>query len=290
MKLKKTIILTGILSFPLLFGEFTYKKSAGAHPGSTAAPLDNTCAKSGCHVGTPITLNDTSVNQLIFSSPDSTYVPGQTYTITVRTNNPGVQRFGFELQPIKDLTSTEIGTLVITDNIRTQALTHTVAGQSRTSATHRLAGTAELSPGFNEWTFDWIAPPVNEGVITFYYATNSTNNNNASSGDAIFNNSFKIRPFSGLSISEFVDEESVNVFYDQESNQVTLNYLLKKDKKVGLKVYDNLAREVAKPMNIRRSKGQHKEQMELKSDLGKGVYYVTLTIDDRSVSKKIIIN
>lgn len=289
MNFKKTLIITSIITFPILFGQFTYKKSAGAHPGSTGAPGDNTCAKAGCHVGSAVTYNDTTINQLIFSQTDSTYLPGQTYTITVRTTNPGKQRFGFEFQAITDATSLEAGTVVITDLIRTHEVTHMVGSDFRTSATHSTVGTPELSPGFNEWTFDWTAPATNVGDIVFYYATNSTNNNNASTGDRIYNNTFRIKISPMFSINELVDIQSVNAFYDNETNQIVFNYFLKSDKKVNINVFDSFGREVFKQKNKSKNAGQQKDELPLKDQLSTGVFYVNLSIDNKSFSKKIII-
>ncbi len=289
MKFKKILIITAVIAFPILFGQFTYKKSAGAHPGSTGAPGDNTCAKSGCHTGSAVTYNDTLVNQLIFSQADSTYLPGQTYTITVRTSNPGKQRFGFEFQAITDATSLEAGVVVITDVLRTHEVTHMVGSDFRTSATHSTVGTPELSPGFNEWTFDWTAPASNVGDIVFYYATNSTNNNNASTGDRIFLNTFRIRISPMFSINELVDVQNANVFYDGEANQIIFNYFLKSDKKVNITIFDSFGREVFKQKNKSKNAGQQKDELSLRNQLSTGVYYVNLSIDNKSFSKKIII-
>lgn len=290
MRYKKLITLSAVLTFPFLFVQFSYKKSAGSHPGSTGAPADNTCAKSGCHTGTPVTYNDTTVNKFIFSQPDSTYVPGMTYTITIKTFNPGVQRFGFEAQAIRDATATETGTVNITDPTRTHIVTHTTGGGDvRTSATHGTPGTPAITPGYNEWTFDWVAPSTNEGDITFYYATNSTNNNNMSSGDAIFLNTFKIRPFSPSSINEFIDEHTANAYYNSQTNQIILNYNLKADKKVSVKVIDNTGREVFKQSSRNKAMGQQKDELSL-NDLSNGIYYVNITVGNRSISKKVLIN
>jgi hypothetical protein len=290
MKYKKLSIIAALISFPFLFGQFTYKKSAGAHPGSTGAPGDNTCAKAGCHVGTPVTYNDTTVNKLIFSQADSTYLPGQTYTITIRTQNPGVQRFGFEFQSLKDATNTDIGTIIITDAVRTHTLAHTLASGVRNSVTHSTVGTTELLPGFNEWTFDWTAPPVNEGDIVFYYATNSSNNNNVQSGDSIFLNKMRIRPSPLISINEFLDSESLTVYYNNESNQIIISYFLKLEKKVSLKVFDAVGRDVLKQKNVSKNPGLQKDELSLPDNLSKGIYYVNLTIDGKSVTKKLMIN
>ncbi|MBL0328550.1 MAG: T9SS type A sorting domain-containing protein [Bacteroidetes bacterium] len=289
MNYKKIVILLAVVCLPLFFGHFTYKKSAGAHPGSTGAPGDNTCAKSGCHVGSPVTYNDTTVNTFIFSQADSTYLPGQTYTITIRTQNFGIQRFGFECQAIVDATSLEAGTVVVTDVIRTHEVTHMVGADFRTSVTHNTVSTPELSPGFNEWTFDWTAPSGDVGDIVFYYATNSTNNNNTATGDRIFNNTFRIRLSPLFSINEIVDVANTNAFYNGETNQIVLNYFLKKDKKVSVSVFDSFGREVFKLNNKSKNAGQQKDELSLKNKLSSGIYYINLSIDQKSFTKKISI-
>lgn len=290
MKYKKIIILFVVVVLPFLFGEFTYKKSAGAHPGSTGAPGDNTCAKVGCHVGTPVTYNDTTVNKLIFSQADSTYLPGQTYTITIKVQNPGLQRFGFECQPLKDATNTDIGNIIITDATRTHTLAHTIASGVRNSVTHSTVGTTELMPGFNEWSFDWTAPSTDEGDIVFYYATNNTNNNNTASGDRVYCNSFRIKPSPFISVYEIIDEQSFYVFYDKESNEVVLNYNLKKDTKISMKMMDASGREVLKQSAKNKAAGQQKDELSLRNNISKGIYYVNLIIDNKPLSKKIMIN
>lgn len=290
MNRKKYIVLVVLLGLSIVSVQFTYKKSAGAHPGSTGAPGDNTCAKSGCHTGAAVVYNDTTVNQLVFSEADSTYIPGQTYTVTVKTTNPGKQRFGFEFQAIVDATSLEAGTVVITDLIRTHEVTHMVGSDFRTSATHNTVGTPELSPGYNEWTFDWTAPATNVGDIIFYYATNSTNNNNAVTGDRIFNNTFRLKISPLFYINELVDVSGANAYYNSESNQIVLNYVLKKENKVSIRVYDSFGREIVKHTNKMKSVGEQKEELSLKNKPQSGIYYVNVFVGNKSFTKKVSIN
>ena len=287
MKFKKNIILVFIFGLSVLFVQFTYKKSAGAHPGSTGAPGDNTCAKAGCHTGAAVVYNDTAVNKLIFSEPDSSYLPGQTYTITIKTFNPTKQRFGFEFQAITDATSLEAGTVVITDLVRTHEVTHMVGSDFRTSVTHNTVGTPELSPGYNEWTFDWTAPATNVGDIVFYYATNSTNNNNAVTGDRIFNNTFRLKISPMFYINELVDVSATTVYYNSESNFIALNYNLKKENKVSVRVYDSFGREVFKQNSVSKTAGEQNDELSFKNRPKAGVYYVNILIGNKSFSKKI---
>jgi hypothetical protein len=107
MNRKKHIIILFVVLLPV-FLNFTYLKVEGAHPGSTGAPGDLTCSRTGCHVGTVIP-NDNSINSIIFPTADSTYVPGQTYLVKLKVNKPSILRFGFEIVALKDSDTTNVG-------------------------------------------------------------------------------------------------------------------------------------------------------------------------------------
>ncbi|MEO6902984.1 MAG: choice-of-anchor V domain-containing protein [Bacteroidia bacterium] len=291
---KKRILLLSIISFPILFGQFTYRKSTGAHEGSTGAPGDATCAGSGCHADASITKNDILVNSLIFPTADSTYVPGTTYKIILKVKNPGIKRFGFELVALKKADDKNVGTFKITESTRTHLLTHDVKGDTRTSVTHSLKGTPETPAGSNsnEWTFDWTAPANSEGEIVFYYATNNTNNNNANTGDKIYLSSFKIKPATNPnSISQYIDETSVIASYNSNSDQFILKYSLKNNKNITIVINDNLGRTIYNRTNIATTTGQQNNEITLGNNkLSKGIYFVNLIIDNTKISKKVFVN
>lgn len=290
MKNKKLIVTFCLVGSVVLFANFTaHYKTAGSHPGSTGAPGDNTCAKSGCHSTASLTFNDTIVNQLVFPNADSTYLPGQTYTITVNVQNSGINKFGFELVALKDADDLITGQFSITDVPRTQIISHTANGELRYSVTHKTAGTSVSTPGLTQWTFDWTAPSTNVGTITFYYATNCTDNNGTFTGDAIFLSSYKIKPFSGTSIVEYLNAASTKAYYDNSTGKIVIDYYLKADKAVAIKVHDNLGREVYKDNGSIKLKGQQTEQIDIENNLSKGVYFVNLQVGNKTISKKIII-
>lgn len=290
MHYKKTFIISvAVVIVSCFFVDFTYRKVSGAHPGSTGAPGDNTCAESGCHTGNIVITNDTVVNSLIFPAPDSTYIPGQTYLVKLKVNSPGIERFGFAISALKDVNNSNIGTFTITQSTRTHIITHTVGLDTRYEVTHSSIGTPAAPIGENEWEFNWKAPSTNVGNITFYYATNSTNNNGYKSGDQIRTSTFKLKPNSSASISEFVEEKNVNAYYTSETNQIILNYYLKHDKKVTIKVYDNIGREFFCSANIFKISGEKQEKINLEKNLSGGIYYLSILIDNKTVTKKIIV-
>lgn len=289
MNYKKILILSSVITVPMLFADFTYKKVSGGHPGSTGSPGELTCAKSGCHAGT-VTQNNNTVNQLIFPTADSTYVPGQTYLIKVKVTKANIQRFGFQIEALKDGPNTNIGTFALTQTARTQIITHVVSSNTRYQVTHVQAGTPAFpTTGQNEWQFNWTAPSTNQGPITFYYATNCTNNNGLNSGDQTYTNSFKIKPASATAINEIINENEVIAFYNSDGGYFDLQYNLKKDATVFVRVLDVSGREVVSSNSEYKSKGVQSEKINLNANVSSGVYFLNINFGGRVVTKKIFV-
>jgi len=289
MNYKKILILSAVVAMPMLFADFTYKKVSGSHPGSTGAPGDQTCAKSGCHAGT-VTQNNNVVNQLIFPTVDSTYTPGQTYLVKIKVNKAAIQRFGFEIQALKDQTNKNIGTWTITQSTRTQIINHSLGSDNRFSVTHKQAGTLATTVGQIEWEFNWTAPPVNEGPITLYYATNSTNNNGANSGDLIYTNQFKLQPSSGASINnEIINENDVTVFYNGNGGYFDLQYNLSKNEEVKISIIDASGKQVYANAGQNKPKGINDDKITLNGEISSGIYFVNIVAGNNRVTKKVSI-
>lgn len=290
MKKKNLISLISFLSV-FVFANYTVYKTAASHPGSTGAPLDLTCAKAGCHADASVTLNAVNNNTLTFSSIDSSYVPGQTYSMTVKVNgpvSPVSTKFGFEIGAIKDADSLNVGSFVITNSARTQIITHPIGGDMRYSVTHKTASTPALSSNYNEWSFNWTAPPINEGKITFYYATNCTNNNGQNTGDKIFLHTFQIHPSSVTSVKQIADEYDLKLYYDAEAKEILVSYDLKGNREVQVNAFDNLGKLVYKSPSLKLS-GAQKQKISIGTNFPKGAYLVQLSIGNQIASKKVIV-
>ncbi len=290
---RKALVVFSVIGLPILFSNLSGTKyiikSTGSHPGSTGAPGDVTCKHSGCHADATVANPATGVNQFNYPVADSTYTPGQTYNISLKVTKSGISRFGFELCALENATNTSAGTLTITDANRTQLLNHTVSGNTRYSITHMLAGTpATPSTGQTTWAFSWKAPLTNIGNVTFYYCTNCTNNNSANSGDALYLNSFTVKPANNIGIAEYMDEQGANIYFDQISRQVILNYTLKQNNQVAVKITDALGRDITRQTAESKSAGNNMDRIAL-DNIADGVYIVNLCVGDRVMSKKIMI-
>src|ERR1041384_6913799 len=155
--------------------------SSGPPPGYTGAPGEEPEACAECHVPP-----DAGTGKIAITAPQ-TYVPGQTYPITVTHNNPDPTRlrWGFELTVLDTASDEKAGELQSTDGL-TQVLNNTGPGSARQYIEHTAAGTFIGQQNSASWTFNWTAPPVDVGTVVFYAAGNQANNDGNTSGDYIY--------------------------------------------------------------------------------------------------------
>jgi len=132
--------------------------SGGPPPGVTGAPGEATC--TDCH------LQHVGPGMFSITAP-ANYVPGQTYVITVQhaTTDMSRMRWGFELTALANFTAA--GTFS-----NTGTFTQTLADNGRFYIEHTSPGTFFGQHDGAQWTFEWIAPPVDLGAVTFYAAGN----------------------------------------------------------------------------------------------------------------------
>ena len=166
-----------------------HSNNSSAPLGYTGSPNENnsrTCSSQngGCHSGSGTTFQSDMIS---INIPDCGYIPGETYTVTLTVSSIGRNEFGFSVSPQFSGGATA-GTMI--------ASTGTQLNGSGRYLTHTAAGTIESSPNTRVWTFDWIAPQAGSGDVVFYAAFNASNNNNANTGDLIFNSNLSI--FEGL--------------------------------------------------------------------------------------------
>ena len=148
---KHIFILGSIIALAILFyPQSIIGKLAGSPGGKTGSPMDNSDCTS-CHNVAGTTVSTTDITSNI---PSTGYIPGNTYTITTSS-----WADGFEITCEENTGNTKTGTFFNTNASSTQlvnngnAITHTATGISS-----------------NTWSFDWEAPSIGTGDITFYGA------------------------------------------------------------------------------------------------------------------------
>jgi len=164
--------------------------SSGPPAGYTGAPGEEPEACAECHVPA-----DAGTGHISINAPQ-TYVPGQTYPITVTHTNPDLTRirWGFELT-VLDTSDETAGNLQALDGL-TQILNNAGPGGARQYIEHTAAGTFIGQQNTATWTFNWTAPLTDIGIVTFYAAGNQANNDGNTSGDYIYKTFVSVAPFS----------------------------------------------------------------------------------------------
>jgi uncharacterized repeat protein (TIGR01451 family) len=187
-------VLAGLAGFLLTHNTSTppvHAFSAGPPAGYTGAPQEEPEACAECHVPP-----DAGTGKISITAP-STYVPGQTYAITVTHTNPDPTRlrWGFELTVLDTASDEKAGDLQSTDGL-TQVLNNTGPGSARQYIEHTAAGTFIGQQNGASWTFNWTAPAIDVGPVVVYAAGNQANNDGNTSGDYIYKTFVAIAPAS----------------------------------------------------------------------------------------------
>ncbi|HSB29750.1 MAG TPA: PQQ-dependent sugar dehydrogenase [Pyrinomonadaceae bacterium] len=185
-------LLAALLGFLLSNNTSTpvHAFSSGPPPGYTGAPGEEPSACAECHVPA-----DAGTGHISITAP-STYIPGQTYPITVTHSNidPTRIRWGFELTAL-DTSDEQAGNLQSLDGL-TQVLNNAGPGGARQYIEHTSAGTFIGQQNTASWTFNWTAPSTDIGPVTFYAAGNQANNDGNTSGDYIYKTFVAAAPLS----------------------------------------------------------------------------------------------
>ena len=276
----------------ILLASAVILKTEGAHPGSTGAPGDETCAQAGCHSDAQVIQNAVGNNTLQFSSIDSSYFPGQTYSITIKTTGSGINpitKFGFEVVALKDADSLNTGQFILSEPLRTQIINHLYLSDTRYSVTHKGAGTPALATNATQWTINWTAPPANVGTVTFWYATNHTNNNSQNTGDRIYLHSFQIKPNPAIYLKENKDEFELKCRYQKETRVLNLSFMLIRESQVQFKLTDINGRNIYTSVGQIIS-GKQNEVLKLDSQISSGTYFLQIIVNGKISTKKFIID
>jgi hypothetical protein len=240
--------------------------------GHTGAPGESSCL--GCHAGTA----NTGPGTLQFDLGTTTYVPGQTYTGTVKIAQAGIDKFGFVALALETSGNTTIGSFNLLDIPRTR----TYADGPRNYVSHTPCGADNLDSA--KWQFTWQAPSTNVGNIKIYLAGLATNHNHATSGDNTYLQNFTLTP-SNIGVEQFKENSELNVFPNPASKNISVN-LSNKNKKISeIKIIDTQGKVVLMLNNLRAAERSNFDV----SELSNGFYYLKVRSEETEYFKRIII-
>lgn len=270
--LRKKIIL---LLLAIIVGAFVVSDvtsyTSGAPDGFTGSPFDDQTCATYCHHGNAETPLDGILSSDI---PPTGYVPGNTYTILANIVRPGHSKFGFQVSPMDDHGNV-LGTMVQLTN-ETQ-----ITGMG-TYITHSQSGTTGIDS--KSWNFEWIAPEAGTGSVTFYGAFNATNNNSSNNGDSIFTTTYTVQEDITVGVASIQSLNDIVVYPNPAKDFITINTPALA-KQITVRMYNIEGGEA----DIIYSGGSSSGLIPLPKHITPGIYFISVTIAEKTFAKKIIV-
>jgi len=274
--IKKLTLFAFILTVGILFVQMSAQEatsnSTGAPAGYCGGPGTlGTCTT--CHTGTATP----SPTPIISSNvPQTGYVPGTTYTITMTMAQAGISEFGFQVSPLSS-TGALVGGLSITNPTQTKIV-------NLKYVTHTTAGTIG-SGGSKTWNFNWTAPAAGTGNATFYGAFNYSNNNGSDSGDQIVTHTLTIpENQSTTGVAEpSGDNVPVVVYPNPVIDQARVAFTLAAPSKVEIRLLDLNGRDAIQPLSGQFNAGRQDIVLNELNALPIGVYRVVVVTEESTL-------
>ena len=162
--------------------------------GYTGSSGEGTCNQAGCHNQFTLNTGGGSVTLASSNMPGNQYQPGQTYHMNCTVSKTGAPLFGFTAEAL-DAGNHNAGMPVVTNS--TEMTLHPTSWipnypTGRWTIGHKKNG--GLSSNTHVFNFDWTAPIVPRGTLTFYAAGNAADNDGTNQGDYIYSTTFSVTP------------------------------------------------------------------------------------------------
>jgi hypothetical protein len=176
----RIVIPAALLVIALPLAAFGFKE--GPYPNVTGGFGEQSCHL--CHIDNPVNAPGGAVT--LDGVPPS-YVPGQTYPVTIKIAREGLRRGGFEVAArfaSGKQKGRQAGVWKPLD-ARVQLIPGAV-DKVLTFVQHNLTGSRVAATGANVWTVEWTAPTGAAAPVQFNVAANASNNDDSPLGDYIY--------------------------------------------------------------------------------------------------------
>lgn len=252
-----------------------HSNAGGAPIAKTGSPGDGSNC-TGCHTGTAASTGGTITSNV----PVTGYIPGTTYTITATITVAGINKFGFEVSPQAVSTGTQKGSLVVTNTVETKLL-----GTTGKYITHKSTGTA--GTGTKTWTFDWVAPIAGSGNAKLYGAFVAANGNGANSGDQVFLTNLLIPENLSAGVADYTSNaNSWSLFPNPATERLTIESLDLNNAIEAIEIFDITGKLIN---TIHYDDFSQIQSIDI-AGLQSGLYVLTITSDNKKITKKFMKN
>jgi Secretion system C-terminal sorting domain/Reeler domain len=250
--------------------------------GLTAAPGEGSCGQTGCHAGNVNSGN--AIVSLDINDGQNDYVPGQTYPVTVKIAQPGINKFGFQITVLKDSGNSFTGAFSLTDAVNTRLIN---------ALGRKYVGTTACGSDANpqdslQWDFEWTAPPADEGSLSIYLITIATNHNHSGSGDFVYTQTLQLNPLLNAVNEISVLEKSIRVFPNPADEMFVVEYEMESRGEVDISLFAMDGKLIFQSESTFQLPGVHQQTFERQQlGLQPGVYVVKIKTDDGQAIRKI---
>lgn len=268
---------------------FIYTNSSQSPNAHTGAPSENTCATAGCHTGNPVisTGSFIQLSTVGANSLSAGYTPSTTYNLALNVSAANKPKYGFQITAL-DASNNPIGDFNITN---TNSTVRTTQG-GRIYVGHKNANSTAA------WTFQWVAPSTNAGVVTFYIAVNGANNDLNATGDQIYTTTYTVSTSAGLTQAggstgiEILnaDENGINIFPNPVKDKLFVSYTMNESEVVSIDLFNLNGQLVQNFFNNKIEKGNYDESFGLNENIQKGLYIVRMNMGNKTFFKKVLVD
>ena len=253
--------------------------SSGPPPGNAGAPGNNTCATAGCHNSFAVNSGDGVVG-ITTNIPESGFVPGETYTVTLKALDAGMSAFGFQALAYAASKPGGVGQVVLTDTDRTR----TIGSGGNTYVEQNSAGSNATDS--TTWSFDWVAPDKGTGDVSFYAAFVAANNNGNRQGDYVYTTNSLFPENLTASLSEIPEIAAASVYPNPVADIVSISLLINQPTEFHWK-WVNIQGSVVSAGMRDLKPGEFSRSWDL-SDLPAGLYVLELATNRGRWQQKVV--
>lgn len=268
----KSKILFGTLTLAtgLLFINEKQAIGSSSEPpvGFTGSPTDGMNC-TACHSGTA----STPTSGLTTDIPETGYVPGTQYTITIGNNFAvaGQTKYGFEMAA-QNASGTQMGTFAAGTGIfiNGKYVGHSPAQSATTPS----------------WQIKWTAPTSGKGDVTFYVAVNAADGKAGNAGDQILLSSLTVKESVASSTENLITQDFLAYFSGEKTLNLSFNSAT--TTLFYLQILD-LDGKIVYSQHINAVNGANQSTQSLSSALNAGVYVVKLSDGKQNFQSKIVL-
>ncbi|MBE0647821.1 MAG: T9SS type A sorting domain-containing protein [Bacteroidales bacterium] len=230
----------------------------GAPPGYTNSPFDGkNCTH--CMGGSAVPLADMIASDI----PASGYVKGTTYNIVVTATGAGNK--GLELSP-QDVSGNLLGTLITGPETK-------LVGDGK-YITHKLASEDNTM----SWSFQWQAPAVGVGPITFYASVVI--------GKLNTKTTTLIAPQSTLGMED-PERESLMMYPNPATDRLNVSFSTRNADPISLEVYSISGRKISELFHGLSVTGE--QTMTFPIDFAAGIYLLSVQSEGKTQVQRFVV-